>query len=227
MNTKTFKVKTYMKSNALTLPPDEVERRVFGTPLTDLNRHQPPLSAGAIEARNNLEKTRLAFEAQQQRKAMPDLKTELTKVINEWNAPEAPTTMTKTHFAVTNNVTRATFERIAQNPGITREALYQSMALDGFKRSSTTSLVAQMLAKGNIRLHGSGLFTAQAEYKALPRAQPTKPRKIKAIVQTAPKPEILPVVSTPPAWDTSDIIDRLNIKQARALYEELKSIFGV
>lgn len=153
---------------------------------------------------------------------MPDLKSELSKVLNEWNQPE--TTMT---HKITNNVTRATFNKVAENPGSTRAEIVAMLLVDGYKDASTTSLLTQMLARGNIRSLNGKLFTNQNEYKPMKRITPIK-RRVK-------KPEPVVVVDVPEVvaakpveipWDADTILNRLSIKQARALYDELKKIFG-
>lgn len=151
---------------------------------------------------------------------MPDLKTEMAKVINEWNKPES-TTMT--HPAVTNNVTRVTFDTVLQNPGITRADLIKRMSAKGYKNSSSSSMVTQLLNNGNIRYQGSGLFTTQLEYKPMARATPRQQRKLPAVaVAEIPTP----TVQINSAWDADTILNHLSIKQARALYDELSKIFG-
>ncbi len=172
---------------------------------------------------------------------MPDLKTELNKVINQWNSHEESTMQTTqpeqptTHHNVTTNVTRATFEHIRDNPGTTRATATEVLSSQGFNPSSVSSLIGQMISQRLVRTVGNGLFANQQEYTPLkPALSKLVQSKRKAVATPRPKwspPELLPVPpapapSTPAAWDTSDVIDRLNIKQARALYEELKSIFG-
>jgi hypothetical protein len=152
---------------------------------------------------------------------MPDLKSELSKVLNEWNPPE-PTTMTTPHRKITTNTTRATFEKAVENPGITRAALIEALDRDGYKQSSTSSLITQLLANGNFRLVGDGLFVTQEEYKPLPRMTPVKRRVSKDAPATVPEVKV-----EPPAKPTSaQLLDTLSIVQARELYDELRRIFG-
>jgi len=207
------------------LPPDEVERRLLGRAGPDFHRPTLPLSAGAIEARNNLEKARLAFEAQQKSKAMPDLKSEMSKVLDEWNKPESTTMNKKPHAAVTNNITRVLFDYVAANPGISRRDVVNRMCDAGFKTNSTSSMVGQLLNKGNLQQREGGLFTTQSEYKVIRpvKTAPTKAAPVKAApVKIEPKDE--PQVSS--TWDVEAVLNTLSIKQARALYDELKKIFG-
>ena len=160
---------------------------------------------------------------------MPDLKTELSKVLDEWNKPET-TTMTMPHQKITNNATRATFNKVAENPGSTRSEVVAMLLTDGYKVSSTTSLLTQMLARGNIRSLNGKLFTNQNEYKPMERITPIKHRVVKDVQNAAPvvvveqKPE--PAVQINAAWDADTLLNNLSIKQARALYDELRKIFG-
>lgn len=152
---------------------------------------------------------------------MPDIQSEMSKVLNEWNKPE--TTMTN----VTNNVTRATFNKVAENPGSTRAEIVNMLLADGYKDSSTTSLLTQMLARGNIRSLNGKLFTNQNEYKPMKRIIPTKHRveKPKPVV-VVDVPEVVTAKPVEVSLDADTILNNLSIKQARALYDELKKIFG-
>jgi hypothetical protein len=130
---------------------------------------------------------------------------------------------------ITNNATRATFAKVAENPGSTRSEIVAMLLADGFKVSSTTSLLTQMLAKGNIRLVGDGLFAAQQEYKPMKRITPVK-RRAKKDEPVVDVPETnfgntaAPQINA--AWDADTLLNNLSIKQARALYDELRKIFG-
>lgn len=153
---------------------------------------------------------------------MPDLKSELSKVINSWNEPE---TTTMTH-KITNNVTRATFNKVLENPGATRSELTELLAKDGYKESSTTSLLTQLQARGNIRMLDGKLFANQNEYRPMTRITPVKRRVNKpepvAVVEVKPEPAVQITAS----WDAETLLNNLSIKQARALYDELRKIFG-
>ena len=157
---------------------------------------------------------------------MPDLKSELSKVLNEWN-PTEPTTMTKQPYqTTTNNITRATFDCVANTPGITRRDLIAKLSEQGYKSGSSSSMVTQMVQNGNFRYQGEGLFTTQPEYSPRRRQTPVKPRARKAPPVAVPeiKPEAAPQINT--AYDAETLLNNLSIKQARALYDELRKIFG-
>jgi hypothetical protein len=156
---------------------------------------------------------------------MPDIQSEMSKVLDEWNKPESTTMTHAPHGKITNNVTRATFDKVVQNPGITRAKLIEVLADDGFKKSSTSSIIGQLLTNGNLRRVGDGIFANQSQYE--PRYSPTPPTK-RRVKKDAPvaqvKAEPAPQINS--AWDAETLLNHLSIKQARALYDELRKIFG-
>jgi hypothetical protein len=155
---------------------------------------------------------------------MPDLKSELSKVLNEWN-PDTPTTMTKQPYqTITNNITRATFDCVAKTPGVTRRDLIAKLSEQGYKSSSSSSMVTQMLQNGNFRYQGEGLFTTQPEYSPRRRQTPVKPRARKAPpVVTAP---VVEPAHIEPEWTVESVISKLNVRQAMAVHMELRTLFG-
>lgn len=148
---------------------------------------------------------------------MPDLKSEMSKVINSWSN-EAPT-KAETGHPITTNSTRATFEYVRDNPGVTRDAAVAALEHRGVPKGSSTSLLSVMVTRGNIRKTVDGaLFAAQPEYRPLPNP---KPKAAPVEVPKAPEP-----VQINSAWDAETLLNNLSIKQARALYDELRKIFG-
>lgn len=141
-------------------------------------------------------------------------------------------TMPKQYFQTTNNVTRATFDYVKNNPGNTRMQIVAALTAQGFKPSSTTSLVAQMIKQGHMRETDGTVFTAKAEYSPL-KAQRNKAQEqpaVKEKEQAKPRPPFVPPAEAPvqinAAWDAETLLNNLSIKQARALYDELRKIFG-
>ena len=134
-------------------------------------------------------------------------------------------TVPKQHFQMTNNVTRSTFDYVKHNPGNTRTQIVAALTAKGFKPSSTTSLVAQMLKQGIMRETNGAVFAAQAEYTSLKTLRNKKEQDT-----PKPRPTYIPPVETPvqinSAWDAETLLNNLSIKQARALYDELRKIFG-
>lgn len=174
---------------------------------------------------------------------MPDLQTELSKVITQWEAPTVETTTPSHHFQPTNNVSRATFNYVRDNPGLGRVQVVSDLILQGYKKASTTSLIAQMIKQGLLRETNGALFATQAEYA------PIKPRLVKAAQAVKPKRKYVRRNAAakaaayeahenynPTALDdrvvphkefsAEDWVDSLTLKQAKAVYEELKKVFG-
>ena len=167
---------------------------------------------------------------------MPDIATALREALNEWEppAPTPPPAPSKPYFTVTNNVTRITFEYVRDNPGKTRKEIAVALEAQGFKSSSVTSLLGQMIKQGVMRESAHLLYVTTNEYEPLKsskklKAMAAKPqapqRKVVKIVNTRtgevvnPRPEIK-------EWSVESVIGGLNVRQAMAVYMELKKIFG-
>lgn len=154
---------------------------------------------------------------------MPDLKSELSKVINSWENDVPATNRSDAGRPLTTNSTRTTFNYVRDNPGVTREAVVTALARMGVPKGSSTSLVSTMVIRGNLRETAEGaLFAAQPEYKPLPK--PTVAAPVEAPKVETPKPPEPAQIN--PAWDADTLLNHLSIKQARALYDELRTIFG-
>lgn len=155
---------------------------------------------------------------------MPDLKSELAKVINSWET-DMPTTTPQIGRKITTNSTRITFNYVRDNPGVNRADAIKALTKMGVKESSSTSLITVLLARGNLRLAaGNALFAAQKEYVPLPKVKPkVKKAKPEPVVEAPKAPEPVQIVTT---WDAETLLNNLSIKQARALYDELRTIFG-
>jgi hypothetical protein len=163
---------------------------------------------------------------------MPDIKTALEKALNEWEPEPIPeTTPTKPYFTVTNNVTRITFEYVRDNPGKTRKEVSVALEAQGYKTSSVTSLLGQMLKQGLLRESAHLLYAMTDVYtpikgsKAL-KAMAAKPqeqqRKIVTITRKAASvAEPTPVVKE---WSPDDVIDKLTVHQAIALFKALRNV---
>jgi hypothetical protein len=171
---------------------------------------------------------------------MPDIKTALEKALNEWEPEPTPAPApapTKPYFTVTNNVTRITFDYVRDNPGKTRKEVAVALEAQGFKTSSVTSLLGQMVKQGAMRESAHLLYVTASEYAPLKSSKKVKElaakpqeqqRKVVKLVNTRTG-EVLnptPVPQINAAWDAETLLNNLSIKQARALYDELRKIFG-
>ena len=196
---------------------------------------------------------------QQKEKAMPDIKTALqlalSKTANTWAADdeahqkiepvktETPKEidMPKQYFQATNNVTRATFDYVYQNPGKLRKEVLNALQDQGFKRSSTTSLIGQFVKSGAFVERGTHrlLFATSSQYTPL---KTVRRKKVANVVKPVAKPEAAPAqrkyveitskrtgeVINPrkEEWTVDSVIGNLNVRQAMAVYAELRGIFG-
>lgn len=180
---------------------------------------------------------------------MPDLQTELSKVITSWEAPEAaptqptqPTQPAHRPFQITTNTSRATFDYIRDNPGIARARAMQDLVAKGYKKASVSSLIVQMLRQGMLRESNGAVFITQPAYT------PIKPRLVQAAKAPEPKPKrkyvrrnaaakiaayeahenYNPTAPAAPTkeFDAEEMVNSLTLKQAKAVYEELKKVFG-
>ena len=224
------------------LTQGEVESRLYGAPLPDLHKNTRPLSGGALEAKeilNNL--------AHRKETVMPDIQTALKSAIDAWEP--TPTgqqlkekLMTKTPFAIQNNVTRVTFDYIKLHPGTTAAAASRDLIKHGFKESSVTALMAQFVRAGlavRDNNHGyrvtvdeytpmkaSAKYTKKDVVKAKPAPKAREPQN-DGIAALQPEATSKRVVNTivfgkPP----EEVVKHMNVIQARELYDYLKKMFG-
>jgi predicted transcriptional regulator len=173
---------------------------------------------------------------------MPDIKTALSTALTEWEQDDKQQEkqMQKTpyvpHFKVTNNVTRATFDFVKNNPHQSCKTICAALEKDGYKPSSIGSLLTQFVKNGLCVRDANGNYTAIAhEYTPIKVRKQLKAKQAKQAKQVIEKTKATrgqgiaalgaqPIVKT--AWDADTIINNIGLKQARALYDELKKIFG-
>lgn len=155
---------------------------------------------------------------------MPDLKSELKKLealkFDDEGTTQQEITMHEPTKATGISVTF--FNIIRDNPGCTRSTLLAKALTAGVGISSASSLLAQFVKRNLIRSvespAGLTYFSASTQYvkgyiKRDKKAKPAKATKVQAVVQKT---------------DTSvqDLLSSMSIVKARALYDELKKIFG-
>lgn len=172
---------------------------------------------------------------------MADMKTALSGILSEWEldnqqqekqvqkAPYVP------HFKVTNNVTRATFDYVKNNPHQSCKTICVALEKDGYKPSSVGSLLTQFVKNGLCTRDANNNYTAIAhEYTPVKARKQVKAKQVIAKAKATrgegiaalgaqPTQRVAPIVT---AWDADTIINNIGLKQARALYDELKKIFG-
>lgn len=125
------------------------------------------------------------------------------------------------HHNVTNNVSRTTFNYIRDNAGVTRAEATIALEHAGFNSGSVTSLIGQMLKNRLIRNENDGLYANQKEYTPLKQLTPAYTHTKKRVY--APEMLVQPALV---AWSAEAVIDKLSVKQAMAVYGELRKIFG-
>ena len=222
----------------------EIERRLYGAPLPEMNKLPP--SAGALEAKeilNNLVK--------KEGTVMPDLQSALKNAIETWeptptNKPvQQPKekAMPKTPFEIKNNVTRATFAYVKLHPGTTAAAACKDLVKQGFKESSITALMAQFVKAGlavrdnkhgyrvvvdeYVPMKASAKYSKKATAKPAPKAKaPSEPQN-EGIAALQPEATSKRAITTIIRSRTpEDILNDMNVRQAKELYEYLKQLFG-
>ena len=225
------------------LTQGEVESRLYGAPLPDLLKNTRPLSGGALEAKeilNNLAPRKGTL-------IMPDLQSALKNAIESWEP--TPTgqqlkekLMSKTPFAIQNNITRVTFDYIKLHPGTTSAAASRDLVKHGFKESSVTALMAQFVRAGlAVRDNNHGYRVTVDEYtpmkasakyakktvvKAKPAPKAREPQN-DGIAALQPEATSKRVVNTIVFGKTpQEVIKHMNIYQAKELYMHLKEMFG-
>ena len=124
-----------------------------------------------------------------------------------------------------NGVTRAVFNYIRENNGVTLEKAMFDLVACGFKKSSVGSLIYQMVAQDMVwREHGL-LWTMVDEYvplKATTKKKYQRKPVAKALAIVANQQPDAPVVR----MTSAKVLESMSVKEAHALYLELLSMFG-
>ena len=168
--------------------------------------------------------------------------------------PQEKPTMTASFgsFNITNNVSRVTFNYVRDNPGRKYREILDALVAQGFNEASVTSLLSQFRRCGIMVRDDAMRFTtttndyatpSHSKLKAVKKARqaqkaakhkaPTMPLPPLTLPENTPHPAaglaalnpqpMQPIIVTN---DVEHILNTLPIKQARALYEELKKLFG-
>jgi hypothetical protein len=168
---------------------------------------------------------------------MPDLKTEMQKILHAWEQPETIEQPKKsTMFKPTNNVTKATFNFIRDNSGCSRNDAIRLLVLQGHKKSSVSSLIGQMLRQGHIWKDGDDLLRPNAkEYTPIKSTKTlaNKAKKPKTFKLKTSDVGIDALVSEPILDHKLDmrtnidiIMDTVSLNDAHELYRRLHLYFG-
>ncbi len=180
---------------------------------------------------------------------MPDLQTAMQKILQSWEQPETTETTTTetteepTVFKPTTNTSRASFELVRDNPGNSKKECIRLLGLKGFKPSSTSSLLSQMVRQGLIWIDSSGgLHPNSKDYRPLKAVKVFKAKKAKTSkLRTSgmPKPSeealamaaeamggVVSLVKQPYRTKIQTILDDISLSDAHELYRELHTYFG-
>lgn len=150
------------------------------------------------------------------------------------------------------NVSRCVFEFVRDNPGYTVKQVVAALVARGFKENSVGSLVYQMMKVRLVVADANGKLTAVVQEYAPIQASSQRRRKVKVkvnakaaaaeayerkyveIVNTRtgevinPRPVGIAALPNTSAtgWTVESVIGGLNVRQAMAVYDELRQIFG-
>ena len=173
---------------------------------------------------------------------MPDLKTEMQKVLEAWETPEPTETIEqpkgKKLFKPTNNVSQETFNFIRDNAGCARGYAITQLTNKGHKKSSVSSLVGQMIRQGHITKNNYGMLYANGtEYTPIKSAKTTakreaKVKKVKSykVITSTPEAKGIDALETLRSLDMRPeyerFLDGISLSDAHALYRKLHQYFG-
>ena len=149
-------------------------------------------------------------------------------------------------FKPTNNVSRETFNAVRDFPNQKGVFYVEMLGKKGFKSSTVSTLLYQMTRNGQIAKAKDGCLvttsTAYSPVKTLKKVRDIVPDKnvVRELIANVDKPSVgiaaLNAEPTPAPrknslilnrdWTPYKAIENLNVFQARALYDELKKMFG-
>jgi hypothetical protein len=172
---------------------------------------------------------------------MTDIKTALSQAMSDWETPKTEDKPTAKHlFKPTNNVTRATFDLIRANPGITRKEACKLLDKQGYKVSSTASLISAFIRQGQVELTDGKMFATSNEYVPLKAGLDVRKTirtkaYAKVVEKMSPKPKLkaVPIEAAPQpqarqerrVMDIEEWLNEVPLMQARLVYMRLKFIF--
>lgn len=237
------------------LTPAEIERRLYGAPLPEINRQAPAPSGGALEAKEIINKLQ---GTNRKGTVMPDLQSALKNAIETWEPtptnkpvqsteqPKEKTMSKRPAFEIKNNVTRVTFDYIKLHPGTTAAAASKDLVKQGYKESSVTALMAQFVRAGLAVRDGKfGYRVLVDEYIPMKASQKYAKKSIKVHTKVKPakvervEPKSDGIAALHPeavskrvvntivfGKSPEEVIKNMTVLQARELYDYLKKIFG-
>jgi hypothetical protein len=159
-------------------------------------------------------------------KTMPDMKTALHAVLNEWEKAETPLSTSsqeqaasvkqRHYFQPTVGVSQASFNYVRDNPYTTAAQATAALAKQGFKKTSLTSLYTQMIRQGHLSRDKDGKLTA-----LIPEFRPLKAtatiRNMGALLRKKLANTKAPTKADPPLRPTKLNIDIAAIKKQNGI----------
>ena len=144
----------------------------------------PDLATALKDAINKIQTTKeQQMRAQDQAQITHQDQQALAKLANDWAADDPAEAQKKdTHFAVTTNVTRETFNAVRDNPGKKQSEIVKLLETRGFNPQSVATLMVQMTKVGTMRRDDNHLY-----YVTTDEYQPIKPSALKKAREAAAK----------------------------------------
>ena len=173
---------------------------------------------------------------------MPDLKTALSTALSTWEQDDKQIQQERKvrtlpqQFVPTNNVTQETFNYVKNNPNKNSGEIRSVLVARGFNAGSIGSLLTQFTKQNQmVKDHNSRYSVCVPHYTPLKSTKQFKAAgkrinkivsKPKAVPKSVGIAALTPHGSPTTQWDADTIINNIGLKQARALYDELKKLFG-
>jgi hypothetical protein len=180
---------------------------------------------------------------------MPDIQTEMQKILQAWEQPEVTEQPPKdtAMFTPTTNTSRTTFELVRDDPGLPKKEYIRKLEAMGHKKASTSSLLSQMVRQGMLWEGTSGgLHPNAKEYAPLKPAKTfAKQQGIKIETRT---PKTFKVKTSAKKYKTKEvpvpagitalveerttrdevqhIMDTISLPNAKRLHKALNEYFG-
>ena len=162
-----------------------------------------------------------------------DLNTALRTALDGWKSDDINTdgtppmhfTETTTYAPATKKISTSlqTFEHIKANPGITVKQLLSDLNALGLNPSSVSALISKMTRQKFVSKNGQQLHTLIKYYHPL-KPQLSKAKTVRIVTKTPTEPE--PVKEVTQLDQIHNLLDNISVNEARALYLELKKMFG-
>lgn len=163
---------------------------------------------------------------------MPDIQTEMKKIMQAWEQPVTTQQPPKDTpmFTKTIGVSEATFSIVRDQPGLPKKEYIQLLERKGFKKASTSSILSQMIKQGHVWVDSSGFLRPnRTEYAPIKAASSfnKKAKKVKSIkVKTSEPANVeVPIPSTD-RDEVQHIMNTISLPDAKRLHKTLNDYFG-